>query len=779
MMQIPSLTPKIKVIFKRKNYDTSNLNIQELIENIKNLVLSSKTEEFFNFYSNIYNKIYILSISNNSNDLNLLIDSLIIFIKNHIESKLQEINKNYQKSDEEIVNEFISIYKYSEKLVEQIRDLLTNNKTRFDKDLIFKMSLFNHKGILLQYINTQGSDIKNKIKNCISKDEGSEYSIKSDEFIKSTLKFIQSIGATKLLYEIIEIQKSKLIEKYQKLSEVEFTKCTDDEKLFNYLTFYMEEIQNTCFNFKILFGEHNANTLQDKLMDVMLTSKLHHILSNQSQMDNLIKNKNFSILHLIYNLMNKRTESLISFQEKFFSFYVEKFYSDMKIPNGIKEGLQYIDFLINRIENLNEVFSNCFNKDRRIQLRFKETLLRMINNKNVKNMYMLCGVYINEIMSRNNSVNSFGHLEKLINNFKIVLQSLDEANIENFFLTIQKFCIKRISNFKFNEKHEFFLIKSLREVFGVRHCYGIYRLLDDVKKSEEFFDKLNLQYEGKVYLFSFNAINKNDLIPVVDIINFPSPFNNIYSLIYSSYKNVYTHREVTFSQNLSTVILIYNKKYELLTNFIQLCILNLCQSRKTGIKLEEITSTLNVKNIATFRMNLISLITSGLIKIINRAASSDLDILNSDVIQLNFNFSIKEDSMNINIRPFINLTNIVVPQSDSNLLKKKDSLTLSRDHTSQSDIHALENSMESQQSIYISNKVYITDTKLMKIIKNSHLNTIEHNLLFKTFIKEVKHYYGENSMPDQVFIGKRLEALIERSLIKREIKDNIITYSFI
>ena len=150
----------------------------------------------------------------------------------------------------------------------------------------------------------------------------------------------------------------------------------------------------------------------------------------------------------------------------------------MKIPNGIKEGLQYIEFLIGRIEILNEIFSNCFNKDRRIQLRYKETLLRMINNKNIKNMFMLCGVYINEIMSRNSI---FEHLEKLIINFKVVLQSLDEANIENFFLTIQKFLIRRISNFKFNEKHEIFLINSLREVFGARHCFCVFRLLDDIK----------------------------------------------------------------------------------------------------------------------------------------------------------------------------------------------------------------------------------------------------------------------------------------------------------
>ncbi len=56
---------------------------------------------------------------------------------------------------------------------------------------------------------------------------------------------------------------------------------------------------------------------------------------------------------------------------------------------------------------------------------------------------------------------------------------------------------------------------------------------------------------------------------------------------------------------------------------------------------------------------------------------------------------------------------------------------------------------------------------------------LEHNTLMKLFLQEMKKIFSEQNCPDISLIKKRIDALIERNLIKRRIEDKKIVYEFL
>lgn len=737
---------KIKIQYKKSNLIHSNkinlnLNSQNILLNFKNI-----TDLDFNFnIHELYNELTLFCYKN-TKEFIILLDEIFISLKTKIENLLLNINS---QNDEEFLNNFINNYKKSENILNITKSFIINNKTRFEPNLILKMNNFNAKNLILEILKNSGKFIIEKIKKYVRSNEN----LKNNNFILTIINFLHTVGERELFNEIEQIESENIINYYKQISNEE---TITDDNLASYLDNFNKKIQSEIFNYKILFNEKNANLLNEKLIDVVFIDKLANILQNKSIMESLFINKNYTILNSIYKIMNRKSENLIHFQENFFEFYINKFNQEMKIPTNIKEGLIYIDFLLDRVKILNDIFNISFNKDRRIQLRYKEALFRLINNKNIKIMSTLCGIYLNEIMSRNNQNHNL--CIDLLTNFVQILQGVDDVDL--FFNMTSKFLVKRISILKYSQKNEIFMIKLLKENFGVRYCFSLYRILEDLKQSEMFYNKIFNDGKNNLNLFSFNAINQNDLITVIN--KLVSPFNEINNLINTEYHEMFQHRNIYISQNLSTCLLKF-KNYDLLTNYIQANIL-LLFNKKEKILLNNIMDILEVKNVPNFRLNLLSMIHFGIINIANKSNIAENELLNTDELFINKNFEKTTQAI-------INLTNI------TDLSKKSlDVLQLSKENTSQSDINSMENSMESQKAIYTANKIYIHDSKIIQLIKHSSNKRIDHNTLVKNFISLTKHLFA----PDVSLVTKRLENLIERNLIKKilEIENNKIIYEY-
>jgi hypothetical protein len=729
-------------------------------------------------FPQIYNKLCILSNKNQKEFLAVYseIKNLVI---NKIENLLTDIKFTEVKQEfEQELKKLMDNYTLCETLAEFIKNITINNNTRFQSSLVMNIAAINTKNIFSRFLEKHTQNFSQSLKVYIN----SSIDIYSDNFIFTVLNFLQAIGAKTLYNEILENEREKIIT----FHKTEFSSLLDKQEnnLAEFLTEYNTIVKNKIFNFKLLFGEHNSGSLQEKLMEVVFLNNLFQILNNKNIMDSVWSKKNLHVLNLIYNLMNKKIDSLNSFQNKFFEFFTGKFFSEAKIPKNFKEGLSYIEFLLEKITTLNEIYVKCFNRDRRIHLRYKETISRLTLNKNVKNIAMLCGVFINEVMSRN--VGSYSTIQEILNNFSTILQSIEDR--DNFFLYIHKLMIKRISNMKFVIENEIFLIKILSENFGNRHCFPLFRILQDLENSEAHFNTVkgyiknsenalfDLIKRGNFNLFSFNAINQNDLTEIIQNSSTQNSLMMINSLITDKYVEQYPHRKVTISQNLSTCILfMIDSKVEIFVNFIQAYILLKLNAVNKFMKLEELISknNLNVKGSALthFRSNMISLINCGLVLVNNKNKEnitnvSNFELINSDVLSINLSYSPGKN--------FINLTNI--GEISYATTPKKDELSLTRDHTSQSDIHALEASIESRSSNFLANKSFIIDCIIAKVLKK--FKEIEHNQLMKILLDELKLNFSSSNIPDISFFKARIDILIERSLLTRNIENNKIIYKY-
>jgi cullin 3 len=561
--------------------------------------------------------------------------------------------------------------------------------------------------------------------------------------LSEAINFIISIGAKDVYYQIIENKQNKIIDNFTKLSAVSLN---TEEEYFEYINKFNLAIQEESFKFKMLFGEQNAFKLKEALTKIIFIEKIPYILSNKAFIDSLILKKNFSILNLIYKLMNTKIDNLVLLQDKLFETFVNKFYDDLKHPTNIKEGLAYIDYVLSRLDLLDEIYNIAFNKDRRIQIKYKETIERIINNKHVKNISLLCSIYINEIII----TNDLEHIKIRLNKLTHVLMSLGER--ENFFAGCQKYLIKRISTWKYNAESELYLINYLRNIFGNRYCFQLYRILNDIKESRNFFKGyLKNKPENEINLLSFNSLHGNDMVQVLDL---PDELDKSKNDFISVYTGNYPHRIITVSQQQSSCLLDFKvgtKSYELLTNFIQVSILLVFNKHKS-LAFTELTKYLNVKNMPLFRPNLNHLISSHIILVKDKEKGAEFQ--NDDILILNNGFISNKDKI------------------DLTYVKIEHNLNIKDSEHGKNELDSINTFAESLSVIYKTNENYILDCRIMMLLKA--YKTIEQQSLIKAVLNETKTYFQANV----ALIHKRLESLMEKGFIHRQIEDEKVMFRY-
>ena len=507
------------------------------------------------------------------------------------------------------------------------------------------------------------------------------------------------------------------------------------ELIAEYIDKYNDKINYDTFQFKLLFGEGNSNKLREKLISVAFLNQIPKILSNHEILKQTFETRNFHSIKLIYKILSRNNELIKSFRENFFDFCLNRFLNEIIPPTNINEGLKYLNNLIDYVITLQTIFTDALNKDRRIELKYKETLSRIINNNKVKNVGVLCGIHINEIILKSD----YEGIKKKFNEFTLITNIIND--VESFYAAYHKYVVKRISNFKFDYNIEKYLINNLKYNFGGKNNFYLVRLLEDKKKSDNLFKNFLKSYPEncEVNLFSYNGLNKYDLEYVCKFENY---FDSIVTSLNIEYNNIYKNcisRKITVSQTLSNCMVIFktnSEKYELYLNFIQASILFLFKYEKEKLSFEEIMKFLEVKNTPVFKKMLLLLINSGvLIK-----ESKCQELVSTDLIRVNLNYNSNHKVINLN-----KFENILSSNKTENDLKQ------------------LENSIESNTNLYLNNKNMIIDAKIIKILKG--INSIEQNALIKVILAQTKEMFP----PDISTVHRRMELLIEREFIIREL----------
>ena len=714
----------MKLEYKKRN--EKEFFSQKIEENPISILESILNNSYnSNQYVSLYN--YLFQINNND-EYEEIMKSINQFIKQKVINI--KSNQNSKNLREDILF-FSDSIKTIENLCQKMKNLLITPKTRFNSHIL---SLFN------KYINQKEFISLLTQSNIITFNSDFLNSIKDNkEDILTYIKIIKSTGQKEKLKEIISffisIEEKKLDEMGNKYNILNI-----EESILYFNNLY-EQINQSANLFKILFGEQEANQLIEQFIQKYFMNKLSTIFINEQFFDTILQEKKYIVIKKIEQFSRRKNNTIHNFFQVFFNAYYNYFIKRILKPkdNNIKEGIIYINQLYDFINQLINIFHDVFHCSKQAQYIYKETFIKMINYKQVKNFEFILAIFTSEILYSSD-------FDKLFQEpFEIILRNLNGKN--NYINYTIKFMLKRISNFKFKINIEEKLEERLRTILETKYIIKCSRLINDLKNNINIYKlKDNITFN----LFSFDILSKEEINQILIMNNqiIENPFNENINL----YKSQYPKRNIYISQTLSTCEMNFLGKYVLLVNYIQACILILFNKKKS-INYKELIEWLphDSKFSTTLRAHILFLIN---LKILLKDNKERNDLINEDIIKVNLDFSYKNNKINCYEKANLEISKM---ENVSELDNSKNEI------------------IQNNESVYKSNKHFIIDSKIMKSIKLSEDKKIlENELIRKILIDDYIKDLFKNEI-DVKYIKDRIFNLLNREYIS-EIKEKGKTY---
>ena len=780
---------ELKISYKNRSkqrYLKPNKNIEDLtvISELftQYLSLESKNEiqSFLNGnnFIKIYNSLFLINDKQNLIELYSHINQKLIKL---INQKLKSVEEN--KDNIEYIMQVINYINIIEKKIKNIKSILITCTSRFDSDLIKSMN----DNLDISSIISKEND--NFIKftenseevflNCLNKE--------NLEKEKLYISIFQFINITKILsnHKKLEIFSDKIVDiiikqsKYDKIYEEmlkDLNQKISDGNNFqtNFINSYFNsiynEIEHNYIIFMKIFGEKEANKYKEKIIKIYIFDKLiNDIFKNEKLLKIIVIEKNYDILKIIESKTRQSLKLTKEFINSLFNILINDFENKIHIPsqiNDISKGLEYIEQILLKIMDLNSIFKEVFNENRKVQLKFHETLIKLISSKKSAALEYLMSIYVNEFLYKENKRNKF-----IFNKAFIQLLS-NSDNKENFFKYHCKYIIKRISNNNFNLDIELAFQKFLKKNIENRYMNGINRIFKDIDDSKFINEAKSSNY---FYLFSFDTLDKEyDLLQIIDLEKQNIEILNPFKSYMDTYNQIYPKRKITLSQIFSTLEVIFLNKYNLVINYIQWYILQVILNQKSDkycITYEKLSQLIPFKpqNKIYLKVYINSLIDMKiLIKQSNNLIKNDFN--SEDIIQINLNFTTNKN----------NILCFIKPNSEIKALLKR--------------INQMESEQkENQEKNYIKNyKVNaikensgrIIDCVIIQILKALEkgekmnekdliINLIKHKIIEDLQLR--KYNVIEN-----LYIKERIDILCNREIIQRheDRNSNTISYSY-
>ena len=781
---------KVKYIYKKKqkeNFFKQSKDLKEIASKIKDFFKNylsyerkDQLESLFTpkNYIEIYNYFFLLKSNQEYIDIYSFInETLIELIKNKIKS--EEENKNEIDKILNIIN-YIDIM---DKKIKNIKNILTTCISRFNTELIKSMNEKLNVFSILTKTNNNFNEFVDNSENILldnlshmKEEELKEKIINSlNQFIK-IIKIISNQKKIDSFFEkILEltIKNGKYINIYQEASNLLNQGCDKSEIhadiISNYFDSIYKEVEKDYIFFRRVFGEKEANKFKDKIIHIFIFDKfIKDIFKNQKLLKIMIFEEKYDILKFIELKTRHSLKLTKDYVDSIFGLLLSEYQSQIVLPQktNIKEGISFIEQMILKIKALNNIFKEVFNQNRKVHLKYQETLLKLISSKNIETLEYFLSIYVNENIYnekiRNNMILDRAFIQLLTN----------RNNKELFFNNHKKFIIKRISNNNFNLEVELSFQNFLKVNIENRYMTHVNRLFKDIEENKFINDNNSLNY---FYLFSYEALdNQFDLLQIIDLSKESTNALNPFKSHMNKYNDRYPKRRINLSQILSSIEVVFLKKYNLLVNYVQWYILQTLLSQKGNnysITYEKLISLIPYKpeNRIFLKTYINSLIEMRiLIKESKNEKNNDINL--DDVIKINFNFE-------------INTNNTIVCFSKPNsiirgMIKKMNNIEKDKNEKEQDEYN------RNYRTIAIKdNAKYIIDCVLIQIIKalpkgetipekNLIMFTIKHKLIMDLHLDKYR-------VVDTPFIKERISSLVERNLIQIHSNESNLTYSYV
>ena len=772
-----------RIIYKKRSKErylkkTQNLEDLTKINELFTQYLSSESkkemETFFdeNNFIKIYNFLFLVNDKKIFIDLYSYINQTLI---KFINQKLKSIEEN--KNNIEYVIQTINYINIIEKKIKNIKNILITCTSRFDSDLIKKMndnldisSFFKENDNFIKFIENS----ENIFLNLLTKEEKDKQKLYISIFqfmnIAKIISYQKKLEIfTDKIVEII-IKKSNYNKFYEEMKQELINKISEENNFqTNFINTYFDSINNELNNnyiiFTKIFGEKDANKYKEKIIKIYIFDKLiNDIFKNEKLLKIIISEKNYDILKLIESKTRQSLKLTKEFIKSLFNILLNELDNKIIPPkenNDIAKGLEYIQKKLQMIMDLNSIFKEVFNENKKVQLKFHETLIKIISSKKFGPFEYLLSIYVNENLYK----------EKMRNKFifnKAFIQLLTNLNNnEIFFKFHRKYIIKRISNNIFNFDIESAFQNYLKKNVENRYMNDINRIFKDLNDSKFIND--NNKNGNYFYLFSFDTLDKEyDLVQIIDLEKQNYEIFNPFKICIDTYNQVYPKRKITLSQIFSTFEVIFLNKYNFIINYVQLYILQIILKQKNDnycITYEKLCSLIPIKpeNKVYLKIYLTSLIEMNIL--INQSNNIIKNDFNSnDIIQINMNFETNKS----NIICFAKPNNIL-----RNMLKN-----INKEDSEQKEFESKNYKVNAIKE----NAGKIIDCVIIQILKalpkgekisekELIINLIKHKIIEDLQLRKYK-------VIETMYIKERLENLNKREIINREDNDNVISYSY-
>ena len=725
---------------------------QNSIENtvltpLTHLLSSSPSSQVQNHYITLYNSIFHLFKSENN------FQSTITLIYSHIIQPLitsinTQVNNATTPQDKlHLIFNFITTLDTS---ISTIKTLLTTNSFRYNISNIKHFNTHLNSLSLINHFQSTHQHVYEETFTYLT-------SFPSNDLVLSYLPYITNTSFP-FLKKLSSYISNNLISKYTS----SLSSSNQIDNVVDYLNNYFTLIDNDITLLFKLFGKQEANAIKDKLSEMVLTNIINdnnNIFANKNIIEQLLINdKEYSQLKLINKIISRNKMIIMkTFYIRCFDMYYKYYLSTLNTNVNmslIKNRIYYIKHLLFHVEQIVHLYKEVFNTPRFVHLNYYETILKIINVKhNCPVESMLC-VFIHYAIIEKDDTRLYG------NAIKIVLLHLNEK--EFFIQNMMRYLLKRISLFKFDIEYETKFELFIRNEIGMRYMVKYSRIINDIKES---LSQLNVKDIINFYLLSYDSLNQNDLIQVINVDNQDINFNECIM----KYNQLYPKRKITLSQIFTTAEIEFkygntsNDVVVIIVNYIQALILMMFNNKIKLTYKDIITHLGDSKHYSLIRKSIFALMECNIIiKADNNNTKTEL--LNEDVLTVNTNVSPNQIYSNCH-------------EKFNTLLSKElyNSNNTVKDTESSSHI---DNDTLIERNIYTVNKKFIIQSKLIRIIKQSHPQSISETELIRILVKDniIQQIFKENV--DIAYIKYLIDILLQKEYIILLHENNSIYYKY-
>ena len=590
------------------------------------------------------------------------------------------------------------------------------------------------------------------------------------------VKLVSDQKRIEVFYEkILEqlIKKGKYNEIYEetsnKINIINDSNNIEVDLISNYFDSINKEIERDYIFLKQIFGKKEANKFKDKIIKIYIFEKfIKQIFKNENLLKRTLLGKKYDILKFIESKTRHSLKLTKEYVDSVFDLLLKEYQEKIIVPKDIRnipKGLLFVKEMLSKIKELNIIFKEVFNQNRKVNLKFNETLIKLISSKNIEPLEYFLAIYVNENIYNEEIRNSL-----LLD--KSFIQLITNRNNKDIFFNFhKKYIIKRISSNNFNLDIELAFEKFLKNNIENRYMIQISRLFKDIEENKFINDNNSKNY---FYLFSYEALdNQYDLLEIIDSSKENKDFNPFKSSMFI-YNENFPKRKISLSQILSSIELCFLNKYNLLLNYVQWYILQVILKEKKNnysITYEKLSSLIPYKsqNKIYLKVYINSLIELKiLIKKSKNLDNNDLNL--DDNLMINFNFEIPD---NKNIINCFNKPNSIV----KGMINKMNNLERDKNEKEKDEYN------RNYKVIAIKeNARFIIDCVIMQITKSlPNGETISEKDLIITILKHKlisDLNLNKYKLVDTSFIKQRISNLVEREYIKFHESENQISYSY-